>query len=439
MTQLLVALIAAPPVVWLVVLCIRDPLRVALPIFAALIPFGGLLSVGSSRFGSLSSLAGIVLGGGLVMQLVSGRRAAVRLHAALPVWLLFLAAAGATALWSVAPDTTINGFIVLSSLVLLYVFVSLSSVDRSVLERTENGLLVGGVAVTAYGLYQLLILGGFPSDAPGFAGPAPDGRFGNDLLGPNNEAVALLLPLVIALTRAVAGSRSGRRWTYVSISALLFLGILMTGSRGGLLAAFVAVLVLGLAVPRGRAALLAAGVAVAVVGAAVFQYTPAGIAERTGDPTSSSGRTSIWRVGLAACPQYCAAGAGWGTFPEVYADTQASVPGARVLVGPQGTYEPHNVWLLAVIELGLLGLALLAAGVMLSIRQAASLPASLRGPPLSALVGTIFAATFLSNLEFKFFWMALIMVALYRNFDDAEKARPGSVSELAAADPALPA
>jgi hypothetical protein len=144
--------------------------------------------------------------------------------------------------------------------------------------------------------------------------------------------------------------------------------------------------------------------------------------------TSSSGRTSIWHVGLAACPQYCPFGSGWGTFPDVYAATQATVPGASVLTGTGGSYQPHNLWLLAAIELGLPGLLLMAAGLGLALLEALRLPASLRRAPLSALVGTIVAATFLSNLEFKFFWMALIAVALAHNLAEADPDFAGSES-----------
>jgi O-antigen ligase len=99
----------------------------------------------------------------------------------------------------------------------------------------------------------------------------------------------------------------------------------------------------------------------------------------------------------------------------VYAETQSSVPDAAVLVGKGGSYEPHNVWFLAAIELGLPGLLLLALVFALTFIEAVRLPPSLRGPPVSAFVATIFAALFLSNLEFKFFWMALILVSLSRN------------------------
>ena len=112
-------------------------------------------------------------------------------------------------------------------------------------------------------------------------------------------------------------------------------------------------------------------------------------------------------------PQYRPVGAGWGTFPDVYAATQSSVPDAAVLVG--NSREPHNVWFLAAIELGVPGLLLLALVFVLTFVDAVRLPPSLRGPPVAAFVATIFAALFLSNLEFKFFWMAIILVSLARS------------------------
>lgn len=413
-TQLLLGLAAAPIAIAAIVICLREPMRVALPVYAAVIQFGGLLSVGPSRFGSLSSLVGIALGVGLLLQVPLIRRHGGRLSLGVPVWLLFLGVAGTTILWSLTPSSTRSSFIVLGSLILVYVLIAMSPADRTVLRRLENGLMIGGLAVVGYGLFQLIVLGGFPND-PLIPGAPPDGRFGNDLLGPNNQAVALMLPLVISLSRSVAPADRARRMQYTVIAAVLLGGILMTGSRGGILATIVAVVALLAATPRGRGRLLAYGLVGLVIAGYVWIAHPFGLAERTTESTtSSSGRTDIWQVGLAACPDYCAFGSGWGTFPDVYAATQSSVPGASVLVGA-GAYEPHNVWLLVVIELGLPGLVVLVAGLLASAADALRLPAGLRAPPLSALLATVFAASFLSNLEFKFFWMALILVVVSRN------------------------
>jgi O-antigen ligase len=416
--QLLLGLASAPFVIWLVVVLVREPLRLALPVYAALIPFGGAIALGDSKFTSLSSLAGIVLGAGLVLRLLRRGQTGVRLSATVPIWLLLLAFAGATVIWSLDPGMTVSSVYILVSLIAIYVLIALCPVDRSTLRRVENGLLVGGLACVGYGLFQLIVLGGFPSDPP--VPGSTDGRFGNDLLGPNNQAVALILPLLVSTTRSVTLPDRSKRLLYVLASGLLLGGILMTGSRGGMLATGVAILALVAFVNRGKATLATYGLVAMLVAAFVFFTNPFGLAERSVETTSSSGRTDIWQVGLAACPEYCAFGSGWGTFPAVYADTQASVPGASVLVGG-GAYEPHNVWILVGIELGVLGVALLAAGLLATFSEALRLPAALRGAPLAGLAATVFAATFLSNLEFKFFWMALILVALSRNLTDLDE------------------
>lgn len=417
--QLFVAAAAAPLVAWVVVLCLRDPMRVALPLYAAVIPVSGVVELSTSKFASLSSIVGMLLGAGLVLHLVRRQPGHVRLSATIPMWILLLGVAGATVLWSVAAPTTASSFAILASLVGTYVLVALAPVDRDILRRLENGLLAGGLIAVTYGLYQLLVLGGFPSDPP--VPGATDGRFGNDLLGPNNQAVAFILPLLVTLARSSTLPSRAARTAYSVMAALLLVGVLMTGSRGGILSTILAVVVLAAVTPRGRKKLVTYGVVGATVAAAVFIAHPLGLAERTVETTSSSGRTDIWRVGLAACPQYCAFGSGWGTFRTVYADTQATVADARVLAGA-GNYEPHNLWLLVAIELGALGVVLLAAGLLLSLREALRLPVGLRGAPLAGLVATVFAAFFLSNLEFKFFWMALMLIAISRNLADQEAA-----------------
>ena len=116
-------------------------------------------------------------------------------------------------------------------------------------------------------------------------------------------------------------------------------------------------------------------------------------------------------MGVAACGTYCGVGSGWATFGGVYADTLAKVPSAAVT--PSGVrFEPHNIWLLAAVETGLAGVALMTTGLLLALREAIRLPVGRRGPPLGALAGLLLSGALLSNLEFKYFWMVLIYAGL---------------------------
>ncbi|SDC38513.1 O-antigen ligase [Geodermatophilus telluris] len=407
----------APLLVAYAVACFRDPLRWALPAYAVSIPFSSLLSFGAGPFSSASSLLGLLLGVALLTQLITTRRSSPRLSLAIPVWLAFLALCGLSVFWSISPSVTVKAVAVFASLVLLFFALALTRFDRASLRRFESALLVGGILVVCYGAAQLLFLGGLPSL------DGKSARLGNDLLDPNNQAAALLLPLALAAGRSLAGERT---WRLLHGAAALVLvgGILMTGSRGGLLASVVvvsAVLLLGAGSRLTRATL---GAAAGVVLAVVLILQPAGIGQRqVQDTLDSSGRTDIWTVGLHACQVYCLTGAGWGGFPVVYREQLVAVPEARF--SPRGTmYQPHNIFLLALVEAGVLGLVLVALGLGVALVSALRLPRDMRGPPAAAMLGTLVSSFFLSNLEFKFFWALLAYIAISVVLADDQRLPP---------------
>jgi O-antigen ligase len=405
-TPTLVLVVALMPVVVAyVIACLRDPLRYALPPYAVMIPFSSLLAIGSGPFSSLSSLLGLLLGVALVAQLITSRRGSPQLLVAVPIWLAFLSLSALSLFWSIAPRATVADLLVLASQVLLFVALAVTRFDQVTLRRFGTALIVGGVLVVLYGLAQLTVLGGLP---------APDGRaarFGNDLLGANNQAAALLLPIAIASARALTGPARSRL-THGAATLLMLFGVLMTGSRGGTLAPVVVLATIVLLGAARRATKVGLVAAAAVLLAVVLLVNPGGVGQRQlKEGSGSSGRTDIWAVGLYACPRYCLAGAGGGGFPTVYQQELESVPDARVQERGS-TFEPHNIYLLVVIELGVLGLLLTLAGLGTALTGALRLPEAMRGPPVAALLGTMVSSFFLSNLEFKFFWAVLAYAAI---------------------------
>lgn len=406
----------APFLLALAILCLREPMRVALPLYAGSIPFGDALSIGGSRFGSASSLLGLLAGLGLLGQLVTTRRLATNLSPSVPIWLMFLAVSAATGLWSIDAADTISGFMVLGSLVTIFVLGAVSDADTVAVRRTESALIAGAVGVVAYGALQLFVLGGFGSSPD--ASPDQGGRFGDDLLGPSILAVTLLMPMAIALHRLLGSHGRERTAPYLLVVLVLLIGVLMTGSRTGLVGAALMTLTMMWASPRRARDRLAATLLVgAVVTLGVWVYHPFGIAERTFETvTSSSGRVDIWEVGVAACPDYCVWGSGWGTFPQVYMQNLATVPEAKVLGGSDtGAYEAHNVWLLALVETGVLGVLLVTLGLLAALVTAVRLPDSYRPQAVGMLTALVTGLLFLSSLEFKICWLVLLLVVMYRN------------------------
>jgi hypothetical protein len=403
----LFGVVLAPLVIAYVVACFRDPLRYALPPYAVLIPFSSLISIGSGSFGSLSSLLGLLLGVALIVQLVTTRRGAAIIPLVVPVWLAFLALSAFSLFWSIAPSATVSDFEVLASQIVLFVALVLTRFDAAALHRFGTALVVGGVLVPMYFFAQMAGVVSMPGGRTGIG----TGRFGDDLLGANNQAASLLLPLAIAATRALSGPRNSRVLNGAGV-ALMVLGVIMTGSRGGLLSTVVVLAIVLLLSPARRALRIGIAVTATVLLAVVLVLQPAGIGTRQVDrQANSSGRTDIWAVGLHACQVYCVAGAGWGGFPSVYEEELASVPDANIM--ERGTaFEPHNIFLLAVIQVGVVGLLLTILGLGLGLAGALRLPSVLRAPPVAALVGTLVSSFFLSNMQFKFFWAVLAFVAI---------------------------
>jgi O-antigen ligase len=392
--------VCAPMLAAAAVLGFRYPVTVVLPAFAATVPFGSLLSTGlAPPYDSVSTPLAMLLCAGLLREVIAGRTVRLALPATMGIWPTFLGVAGASAVWSLSPQLTQAAFRRLALLVLLYVLLALVPITPRQLRRLETALVVGGVAAACYGIAQFLT-GTLPVEVEGGSG-----RFGRELLGANNTAAALIVPLALAVWRSSVRQRPSSRLAYTAASGALLLGIVLTGSRGGILAtgATLAVMVASSGFAR-RAVLRRVG-AVVLVLVGLLVVHPGGIAART-DKTSSSGRSDIWRVGIHACHQFCWAGSGWGTFSRVYTLELPKVPDARILT--QGVaYEPHNIWLLLAVETGVLGFALALVGVLLTLLQVWRLPAGLRCPPLSGLVGTLVASFFLSNFEYKFFWLNL--------------------------------
>jgi O-antigen ligase len=158
-----------------------------------------------------------------------------------------------------------------------------------------------------------------------------------------------------------------------------------------------------------KIALAVTGVLVLTV---VLVFNPGGLGERQAErQTNSSGRADIWAVGVHACKLYCLTGTGGGGFPAMYAEELAAVPDARIQERGS-TFEPHNIFLLAVIEVGVVGLLLVIVGFGSALVSALRLPRRMRAPPAAALLGTLVSSFFLSNLNFKFFWAVLTFVAV---------------------------
>lgn len=423
----LLALAALPLVIAAGVAALRAPLRVLVPVYAALVPFGSGITVPIGippPFNTVTTLAGLGVIAVVGAQLLFGG-GGERLHPSIPAWLLFAGMNGVTFLWSMDRSATFDRFVILASLVALYVVTLLVPIDRGDVERLRDGIIIGGTLACAYGFF-LLLTGALPEEKAGLPRFATAGGVG-DAADPNITAAVLILPLVLATSRAIHAERKLVRIGCVASALLIGTGLLLTASRGGMLAAALALVVL-IAHDRRPLGVTITAVLLLVVIAAVGSVLAPEQFERL-DKSGSSGRTNIWRVGLIACERHCLTGSGLNTFPKVHTETLLSHAGAA---GVRLNEPPHNIWLGVAVELGVTGLVLLVIALATTVLPLRALSRAQRGPPVAALVGVLAANFFLANLYFKYFWLVL----MYAAFEASAMTRPRVTSapaELAAA------
>jgi O-antigen ligase len=235
---------------------------------------------------------------------------------------------------------------------------------------------------------------------------------------PNEQAAGLLLGAGVLMGLFSQEVERRRRLVYLIAFAVMGLAVLSTGSRGGVVS-LVAMLLLSVIIGRGSWQL--ALMALLVVSLAL-PLLPATLLERVVSivtlPDRGTGRVDIWLVGLKIISAHPLLGVGWGNFGEGFDEYLPDTSGIRIFLPPG--MGPHNVFLGALGELGVIGFALFSTMIVLSARGVwtvvfrftcqddRSMGALALGVALS-LVGVLIASLFVDLRYRKYFWLLLAL------------------------------
>ena len=172
------------------------------------------------------------------------------------------------------------------------------------------------------------------------------------------QFAAILLPaFAFGLHEIVSGKR---RILGGTVALLTALGIVVSGTRGAWVAAAVVLILLILQEADLRRRIVAIAAVVALV-AAVYQFPGVSglVAERAGNAVSTggAGRTDIWSIGAEIYESAPVLGVGYANFPVAY--TPDIVRQSNVSYTRAGR-APHNLVVGTLVELGPIGLTLLA-------------------------------------------------------------------------------
>ncbi|HEX6123945.1 MAG TPA: O-antigen ligase family protein [Pyrinomonadaceae bacterium] len=185
---------------------------------------------------------------------------------------------------------------------------------------------------------------------------APFGSFVNRHNFAAYMEMAMALPLGLMFAGAVTRDK---RLLYITVIGLMGVALLLSGSRGGLVAFVAQIIFLTMLTAgfkgRSRLALrlgLAALLVVAIVGGAIFvggETSLTRLAETAATEDVTTGRSNIWQVTLRVILANLPFGAGFGAFGVAYTPHDP-------MSGLERVEQAHNDYLQVLADAGLVGL-----------------------------------------------------------------------------------
>lgn len=342
-----------------------------------------------------------------------GSRAFVAEHPlATTLLLAFLGWVAISAAWAESPSSTLATLPRYGPNVFLFFIVYTAIRERRHVVWLLVAFVVGSTIAALYGIAR-------PPSQTSLRGD----RIGGIVGDPNELASVLIVGLVLAVTLAgILRRHTLARGATAAAAVLLLLGVLLTLSRGGLLALVVVMIVAIFNAGRWRpAAVLLAVLAVAgAVGYFSAFASPVARARVTTAGTGS-GRTGLWTIGWRMVEAHPVHGIGAGNFAVSsvhYLLRPGTIPSDYLVVDiPQ---VAHNVYLQLLAETGVIGLALFLGTVGIGLAGAigAARAFRARGDPsmelvargvLTAQAGILAADFFISAQYNKQLWILLAL------------------------------
>ncbi len=392
----LVALVVilSPPAFFL---ALRYPMIFPFSLFVALIPFDVILQF--TQGATIVRLVAIGTGLAMVARILLTRSFLVPRRAWL-VWLAYIAWAGFSFMWTVAPGEGQRVYGILVQNFLLMTMLAIYPLEKIEFRWLIGANIVSGLFAGAYEIYSR----GHSFDHGRVTIVSSTGL----TVDPNWFATSFLIPLALALAIALGTRSLLLRLSCWAAALTMMIGLLLTGSRGG----FVAVVFLfAYFAWRSRKRIQVLAVATACLSLTAFY--PVVWQRFLKDPGggTGSGRLDIWRVGLYALKDVWLFGTGIGSFLETYERNFLEIYQHY----NQGWHRPaHNMILGMGVEVGVIGLALLLVAWYLSFRQMRVIPKTSEYYPFrvafeAAIIGLFIQAMFIDPMWIKYVWLGLSM------------------------------
>ena len=322
-------------------------------------------------------------------------------------WTLFVSWGAVTVLWAIEPQPAAIRLSTAVSLLAVFLVVLSTNISRDELRNIALFVVAGACAAALFTSYQFYR----GVDYHGaIRGSLMVGGTGAD---PNYFAASLLLPLSLAVNGFLTPRKWLARTAWLGATVIIAFGILVTMSRGALVAvtAMIFFYMYTRQVSR-RLVIPLVGIFVALAFALPGNFLTR--LESAGE-TGGAGRTVVWQGGLVAFTHYPLVGSGLNTFSDAY---QKYLGGAPIYHGILVS-GAHNSYLETAVELGTIGFLLVMTAFVTQLLAASRLRKLVPHQVASTIIAyeagcyaILVAAFFIGVFWEKWFWMAWMLLAL---------------------------
>lgn len=375
--------------------------RIKLPtfffvIYIILIPFESILIAHSSRNVSYATYAAIITSVAMLIHLIFKPKLAKLTKSVIP-WVAYFIWAALSIYWSINPSETASAFGYFARFLLFFVVISSYPLNKTEIRVLRHTVVLSGVLVAISMIANLYYLGQLSTIIRATL-------YGNQSYGdPNHVAATMILPIAFLLTEALDSDGALKIWDTLAL-IIIFIAILMTGSRSTFLA-IIAIIATFIYQYRPKAKkiktifsalfiLSAAAVSLSLFKPELYaRYVP------TVDINEfSAGRTKLWTESLHFWSERPLTGYGYGSFK--YLD----------LTSIDKYKAAHNIFIQTLVELGLPGLILLIF-VMYSTLNFKSRSNFSRSTK-AGVIGILVVSMFIHTLNYDYLWLGLIFAEI---------------------------
>ena len=187
---------------------------------------------------------------------------------------------------------------------------------------------------------------------------------------PNYLAASIVACCIVAVSLLALPVGVAVRWTIAGSLLVLIAGLVMSGSRGGFLAAGGGIIAAFFLFKYRRALVVAATAILVGIGALAFLNVPDAW-DRVTDFDDDNGRSSLWTVGARMWEDNPVGGVGLNNF-VVHSGDYVREPGTleNTELVVEKPHVPHNTYLQILAETGVVGLLLFVAFCVACVRAA---------------------------------------------------------------------